>query len=370
MVAVRSRVSASGLQAAALAMVSALLAGPATQAATLAVGSKAPAVDIEHWVQDGEGRFAPVTTFVPGQVYVLEFWATWCGPCLRSMPHLAELQRRHAADGVTVISVSDEDVDTVNQFLDRQSDGTTFREITKDYCLTADPDGSTSRDYMEAAEQNGIPTAFIIGRTGEIEWIGHPMQIDQPLAKIADGSWNREAYAASQQESQALAAGLREVTALLRAGRGQEAVALVDGWVQTAESADLREQLVGLRRQVALRAGGPPAVVAFGELAAEAGDSVDGLNDLAWSVVVLAESGQQPEPELVAAATAAAHNAVRLAPRHASALDTLAHLQALEGRLDDAIATQREAVANAEGELVEPLRNYLEALQKQAESGE
>ena len=92
------------------------------------------------------------------------------------------------------ISVSDEPLDTIEQFLELKRDETTFKELTSDYWLTTDPDGSVKQDYMRAAGQSGIPTAFIVGKTGEVEWIGHPMRIDEPVAQILDGTWDREAY--------------------------------------------------------------------------------------------------------------------------------------------------------------------------------
>ncbi len=90
-----------------------------TSADLLTIGSNAPALDIEHWVQNGNGKFKPVTKFVNGKVYVVEFWATWCGPCIQSMPHLAKLQTEYADKGVQLISISDEDLETVEKFLDR-----------------------------------------------------------------------------------------------------------------------------------------------------------------------------------------------------------------------------------------------------------
>lgn len=136
------------------------------------VGSKAPELDIEHWLSDGKGKFKKVTSFADGNIYVVEFWATWCGPCIASMPHLAEMQEKLAEKKVQIISVSDEDLETVEGFLKRElpsDDEKTYADLTSAYCLTADPDKSVYKDYMLAAKQNGIPTAFIVGKKGIIE---------------------------------------------------------------------------------------------------------------------------------------------------------------------------------------------------------
>ena len=83
---------------------------------TLDVGSPAPELDVEYWLSRGTGnRFPKVTKFEPGKVYVVEFWATWCPPCIASMPHLSQLQNKYA-DSVQIISISDEPLEEVEGF--------------------------------------------------------------------------------------------------------------------------------------------------------------------------------------------------------------------------------------------------------------
>ncbi|MGB0738617.1 MAG: TlpA family protein disulfide reductase [Planctomycetaceae bacterium] len=118
-----------------------------------------------------------------------EFWATWCGPCLQSMPHISALQNEYA-DQVQFIGITRENAATVDGFMKKTgAGGRTWSEILT-YTIALDQNDATNNADMRAAEQNGIPCAFIVGKSGTVEWIGHPMRIDQPLQQVVDGTWD------------------------------------------------------------------------------------------------------------------------------------------------------------------------------------
>ncbi len=144
----------------------------ATDAARLRIGDPAPPIEVSDWVR-GEAFGG----FEPGKVTVVEFWATWCGPCRTSMPHLTELQQAYEDRGVRILGISDEPREKVASFLETPE----WQEKAR-YTLGTDPDRSSHRDYMQATGQRGIPTAFIVDAAGEVAWIGHPMVMDEGVA--------------------------------------------------------------------------------------------------------------------------------------------------------------------------------------------
>ncbi|MAI34067.1 MAG: TlpA family protein disulfide reductase [Rubripirellula sp.] len=153
-----------------------------TAAGGLAVGDLAPTLQIQSLVH---GSSLDAKT---GGVQVIEFWATWCGPCLSGMPHLSELQETYG-DKVTILGVTSEDLPTVEAFLASSAgDDKTWADIVK-YRLAIDNDGETGAAYMRAAGMNSIPTAFIIGKDGVLQWIGHPASMDEPLKAVVEGTW-------------------------------------------------------------------------------------------------------------------------------------------------------------------------------------
>jgi thiol-disulfide isomerase/thioredoxin len=120
-------------------------------------------------------------TFSPGKVYVVEFWATWCPPCRKSIPHLTALQKKHK-DRVVFVGVSTEEPSVVKPFVESQGDN-------MDYTVAIDPTGAVSKGYMTAFGQGGIPTAFVVDAAGKIVWLGHPLGgLDAVLDQVLAGT--------------------------------------------------------------------------------------------------------------------------------------------------------------------------------------
>jgi len=109
--------------------------------------------DYRWIVRDLDGRTLDLRE-LRGEVVFLNFWATWCGPCVAEMPSIQRLHDQIAGDGVRFVVVSDEDPETVRRF--RREKGFTFPIYIRDGALPG------------IFSVSAIPTTFVLDRNDQV----------------------------------------------------------------------------------------------------------------------------------------------------------------------------------------------------------
>ena len=94
-----------------------------------------------------------------GKVGVVNFWATWCPPCVEELPSLESAWQRYRQQGLVVLAVSDEEADIVTSFLERLPTDITFPVLI-------DSDMKTGNRW----QIRGLPTTVVVDRRGHLYW--------------------------------------------------------------------------------------------------------------------------------------------------------------------------------------------------------
>jgi thiol-disulfide isomerase/thioredoxin len=355
-----------------------LLLTATLSAAGLKVGDPAPATRPESMLQ-GEA----VKEFKKGEVYVFECWASWCGPCIAAIPHLDELHRKMGKKGVTITGVnvweSERDAASAQRakdFLKAQGGKMSYRVALGGKAFI--------KDWLEAAEVNGIPHAFVVA-DGKIAWTGHPAQLTAemlgdiltgtPLAaatpiaeKIPQRRLSKPAVpAGTAPNDPEMAAAQAKLDALSEAMRARDwdaaekALPAAAGVLPKQEGQELRESI---EAQIGLARGDPTKFYAqLQKVADEEFDDPEALNEIAWRLLTMKAFAQKPN---LALAEKCAVQSVKLTrEEHPDKLDTLARLRWLQGKKEEAIRLQIKSVDKAEpGEMKAALQKTLDAMLK------
>ena len=350
-----------------------LAAGALALSATaqdLKMGSKAPALSVEEWMKGGE-----VKAFQAGEIYVVEFWATWCPPCLRSIPHLTEVQKQYKDSKVTVIGVASSErpktVEAQRQGLVKFIEG---KGDTMNYTIGFDSDRSMGESWMRAAGQDGIPTCFIVDKTGTLAWIGSPFVMDEPLAQIVKGTWDLKAEIAKAEAEAALQEKLQPIlmkaNGLSQEGKWDEVLPLLDEAAALGAAAE--KQVAGWKFYAHVQLKQFDAAYAYAEKAAKGvfKDDYQGLNQLAWMMVDPENKAlEQRNYDLALRLATRAAELVKGKSDEAMILDTLASAHFAKGEIAKAVEVQTRAVELMKGkdgsdEFEATLAKYKEALNK------
>jgi thiol-disulfide isomerase/thioredoxin len=115
------------------------------------VGSPGPELDGKYYAGD-VGSLAKLK----GKVVLLDFWATWCGPCRRTIPALDALHKKYQGKGLEVIGISSESLEELKAFQSQSKQG---------YSLFNDIGQVTTRRYQAYA----YPTVVLLDRKGVVQ---------------------------------------------------------------------------------------------------------------------------------------------------------------------------------------------------------
>ena len=135
------------------------------------VGDSPPALGLEKLLQAPEGARADWAA-LKGKVVVLEFWATWCGPCVAAIPHLNELADHFKDKPIQFIAITSEDEKVIGPFLKRKP-------------IRAWVGLDTDKSMFKAYGITGIPHTVIVDKKGKIAGITHPTSLTESVLKDA-----------------------------------------------------------------------------------------------------------------------------------------------------------------------------------------
>jgi thiol-disulfide isomerase/thioredoxin len=210
---------------------------------TVKPGQPAPEIKVAEWMK---GK--PFQAYSDSQLTVVEFWGTWCPPCVRMIPHITALAKKHqgkvAFYGIDVWEQAGTDSAHVKKFVADMG-------AKMDYNVARDTaDEYMGKNWMAAAGQTGVPLAFVVDKKGVVLFIGEPAELDGVIEKALAGNFDLKASLKSfeaglqaaaaeaakpleeqqrREDADALSAAVRnqvnEAVELYKAGKKSEALA-------------------------------------------------------------------------------------------------------------------------------------------------
>lgn len=132
----------------------------------LVIGEKVEDIDITDFIEN-----TPKEQDFSNKIKVIDFWATWCAPCLQSVPHFNDLQQAFSDNpDIVFISLTDETPEKAGRILKRIN----FTSI-----VASDQSKETLKNY----KVNSLPQTIIVDQNDLVRWVGLPKELNKEIIK-------------------------------------------------------------------------------------------------------------------------------------------------------------------------------------------
>ncbi|MEI8282759.1 MAG: redoxin family protein, partial [Armatimonadota bacterium] len=148
----------------------------------LGPGSPVPKMAVKAWIKG-----TPVISFEKSKTYVIEFWATWCGPCIEGIPHITSLSKKFPSVKFIGVSTFEEnEKKQVQEFVAKMGD-----KMDYTVAYSGNKDGMAA-SWLAPSKQSGIPVSFVI-KDNVIQWIGYLGNLEGTLNRLQKNEFDIDA---------------------------------------------------------------------------------------------------------------------------------------------------------------------------------
>jgi thiol-disulfide isomerase/thioredoxin len=149
-------------------------------------GEVAPEIEIIEWIDQKPVKLSEMR----GRVVLLDFWATWCGPCIAAFPHLKKWQQKYEDKGLIILGLTKYYGSAKGRDVTPEEELKFLREFKKEHNLNYGFAVSDNDDNLRSYGVTGIPTTVLIDRRGVIRLVetgsgaGNEAEINATLEKL------------------------------------------------------------------------------------------------------------------------------------------------------------------------------------------